>query len=449
MRTRLRVIRFSAARTFSILTLIAIVIALVSACATDLAGEAAREALGAGGPEATPDIPDPADFEVEPRAAPLRYPRLLDDPEAAAAARDDAWSAGAGTNSPTTDPLIEELLASLTLRQRIGQRFIAHVPGSRVTYGAGRAIVEVAPAGFIIYPWNFDTAEDLRRLTGSLQRLARSVTPGIDLLLCADQEGGRVSTFRFPEFVRVPSAHAMGQLGSSPIEAAAYLTGVQMRDLGLNMNLAPVLDVYGVADDSIIGDRSYSGDPATVAGIVEPYLRGSNRAGIISVAKHFPGHGITTVDSHGELPVVDATLDDVRSRDLIPFAAAIDAGIDVIMTAHILFESVDPFYPVTLSRPFLTDLLRGELGFDGVVMSDGMEMGAIRDNYDLTETLIRLFRNDVDLMLLFVSYDVVELVDQVEELVRIGELTEDDIDRGVRRVLRLKIEHGLADPGAL
>jgi beta-N-acetylhexosaminidase len=363
----------------------------------------------------------------------------LEDPEAVADAGD-----GVGT-----DPLIEELLASLTLRQRIGQRFIARIPGSRVGYGAGRAIVEVAPAGFIVYPWNFDSADGLRQLTGSLQQLAQSVTPGISLLLCADQEGGRVATFRFPEFVRVPAAHTMGELGSSPIEAAAYLTGVQMRDLGLNMNLAPVLDVYGTADNSIIGDRSYSGDPAMVAGIVEPYLRGADKAGIISVAKHFPGHGLTTVDSHGMLPVVDATLDAVRSRDLIPFAAAIDAGIEVIMTAHILFESVDPFYPVTLSRLFLIDLLRDELGFDGVVMSDGLEMGAIRDNYSLTETLILLFRNDVDLMLLFVNYDVVDLVDQVEELVRAGELTEDDINRGVRRVLRLKLEHGLADPEAL
>jgi beta-N-acetylhexosaminidase len=224
---------------------------------------------------------------------------------------------------------------------------------------------------------------------------------------------------------------------------------VQMLKLGLNMNLAPVLDVDEGAADSIIGDRSYSGEPATVAGVVEPYLQGSRRAGIVSVAKHFPGHGITSVDSHSALPIVNTTLEEVRSRDLLPFVTAIDAGIEVIMTAHILYESIDPFYPVTLSRFFLTNLLRGELGYDGVIMSDGLEMGAIRDNYDLTESLIRLFRNDVDLILLFVNYDVVELVDQVEELIRIGELTEDDINRGARRVLRLKLDNGLADPEGL
>ena len=193
MQIPVRLFRFTVTRTLSVLTWITIVVAatfLISACATDLAGEAGLDAPGRSGTEASPEIPQPPDLGPVQRS-PLRYPRLLDDPETVTAARGDAWSAGAGTNSPATDPLIEELLATLTLRQRIGQRFIAHVPGSRVTYGAGRAIVEVAPAGFIIYPWNFDTAEDLRRLTGSLQRLARSVTPGIDLLLCADQEGGQ------------------------------------------------------------------------------------------------------------------------------------------------------------------------------------------------------------------------------------------------------------------
>jgi beta-N-acetylhexosaminidase len=207
--------------------------------------------------------------------------------------------------------------------------------------------------------------------------------------------------------------------------------------------------VYGTPDDTIIGDRSYSGDPAEVARIVGPYLQGAGKAGIISVAKHFPGHGISTVDSHASLPVVRATLEDIRKRDIVPFEAAIEEGVQVIMTAHILYEAIDPYYPVTLSRVFLVDLLRNELRFDGVVMSDGMEMGALRDNYDLTETLIRLFKFDVDLILLFTSYDIVNLVDQVEDLIRLGEITEEDVDRGVRRVLRLKLENGLADPEAL
>lgn len=157
MQTPLRRFRFTVTKTLSILTLFTIVVALVSGCATDLAGEAGQEAPGRSGIEASPDIPQAPDLGPEQRTAPLRYPRLLDDPETVADARTDARRDGvrndnAGPLGPATDPLIEELLASLTLRQRIGQRFIAHVPGSRVSYGAGRAIVEVAPAGFIIYP---------------------------------------------------------------------------------------------------------------------------------------------------------------------------------------------------------------------------------------------------------------------------------------------------------
>jgi len=378
-----------------------------------------------------PQLPRGAIRSAEPK---LKLPDLLEDPE---------------TNpAQDTDPLVEELLSSLTLRQRIGQRFISHVPGTRLQYGAGRAIVEVAPAGFILYPWNFSTADDVRELTASLDRFARSITPGVGLLICADQEGGRVQAFRFPSIASIPSAATMGELAESVgfdhIEAAAYLTGVQLLNLGLNMNLAPVLDVFGGDPGSIIGDRSYSGIPQIVSRAGAAYLAGANRSGIISVAKHFPGHGISTIDSHHALPVVTESEEVIRSIHLAPFAAAITDGVEVIMTAHVLYEAVDPQYPASLSRIFLQDVLRDELGFGGVVMSDGLEMGALRNNYDLTESLVRMFRYDVDLILLFVSDDVVEIVDRVEDLVASGLISADDVDRGARRVLQLKLRHGIA-----
>ncbi len=344
------------------------------------------------------------------------------------------------------DPEIEALLGSLTLRQRIGQRFIAPVPGDRVASGAGSAILAVAPAGFILYPWNFSSADDVRRLTASLQFVASRVTPGISLLLSSDQEGGRVATFRFPEFVRFPSAAAVGRFNDeSLVRSAAYITARQLRDLGVNMNLAPVLDLYGVADDSIIGDRSFGSDPLVVSRFVRPYLEASDAAGIIATAKHFPGHGATTVDSHATLPVVDLTREDLLAKELLPFREAIDAGVPAIMTGHLLFRRIDPFYPVTLSRVFLHDLLRHELGFEGVVVTDGLEMRALRDNYSLPETLVRLFKFDVDLILLYQEYDVIDMVRLVEELIEAGELTEDDVDRGVRRVLAMKRRYGLID----
>jgi beta-N-acetylhexosaminidase len=365
-----------------------------------------------------------------------RYPRLVDartpQVEPAAAAQ--------------PDESVERLLRSLSLRKRIGQRFIAPVQGTRLTYGAGSIITDVTPAGFIIYPWNFRSADEVRTLTESLQFLAQQVTPGIGLLLCTDQEGGRVDTFRFDDLVRFPSAASIGRLRDPDlVRSAAYITGTQLRRLGVNMNLAPVLDIYETADDSIIGDRSFGGDPWLVASYVMPYLQGAREAGVIATAKHFPGHGVTAVDSHSELPIVATTLDQLAHRDLIPFVTAIESGVEVIMTAHVLFENIDPFFPATLSQVFLRDILREELAYDGVVMTDGLEMGAIRDNYSLDESLIRLFTLDVDLILLYTEYDVVDLVERVERLHRDGLITADDIDRGVRRVLRLKLRHGLAE----
>jgi len=351
--------------------------------------------------------------------------------------------------TPPTDPQIEALLDSLTLRQRIGQRFIARVRGDRVARGAGSAIVDVSPAGFILYPWNFSNVDEARRLAESLQWVASVVTPDISLLLCADQEGGRVATFRFPEFVRVPSASVLGRFADPTlIRSAAYLTSRQLSDIGINMNLAPVLDLYEHADASIIGDRSFGGDPTSVASLVRPYLEASREAGVIATAKHFPGHGVTTVDSHLDLPLVQTSRSELESGGLVPFVEAIAAGVPVIMTGHLLFEQIDPYYPVTLSRVFLHDLLRLELGYQGVVITDGLEMAAIRDHFSLEETLVRLFKYDVDLILLYQEYDVVDLVLMVEELLAEGRITRDDVDRGVRRVLRLKRDYGLINGDA-
>ncbi len=430
--------------TRTLLSLAAIVV--FAGCVTESDSTADDEAASARD-ETHPAVVAPLPrLDEDPERSP-RYPRLLDDPKYAG--RIGAIPAFTPPR-PATDPEIEAVLDSLTLRQRIGQRFIARVQGDRVTYGTGRTIVDVSPAGFIVYPWNFRTADDVRRLTDSLQFVASQVTPGISLLLAADQEGGRVATFRFPEFVRMPSAAALGRFGdSSLVRSAAYVTARQLADLGINMNFAPVLDVYGVANDSIIGDRSFGPDPRTVAGFVRPYLEASRAAGVIATAKHFPGHGLTTIDTHHDLPVVGTTKDELFAADLLPFREAINAEVPAIMTGHLLFDRIDPFYPVTLSRVFLHEVLRRELGFEGVVVSDGLEMGAIANHYSLPDTLVRLFKFDVDLILLYRDYDVVEIVQMVEELIDAGELTEDDVNRGARRVLALKRRYGLVDAEAL
>lgn len=422
------------------------IIRTVLACAVITIAASCVTESQSGEPDQDPKQADAAPQQILPELEEVpirtpRYPRLLDDPELAGRI---AAIPATPPPRPKTDPEIEAVLDSLSLRQRIGQRFIATVPGDRVGSGAGRAIVDVAPAGFILYPWNFRTADDVRRLTDSLQFVASQVTPAIAPLLCSDQEGGRVATFRFPDFVRFPSAAALGRFADpSLVRSAAYITARQLADLGVNMNLAPVLDLYGDANDTIIGDRSYGPDPVAVTRLVRPYLEAMHEAGVVATVKHFPGHGGTVVDSHVELPLMGTSRDELLAHDLVPFAEAVSAGVPAIMTGHLLFERIDPFYPVTLSRVFLHDILRRDLGFEGVVITDGLEMGALRDNYSLPETLVRLFKFDVDLILLYREYDVVELVMMVEELIEAGELTQDDVNRGVRRVLMLKRDYGL------
>lgn len=351
--------------------------------------------------------------------------------------------------STSASPAAAAVLASLSLRERIGQRFVVPIPGTRLQDGAGRAIARVNPAGFIVYPWNFRSLDDARSLLSSITEFASMVNRDLSPLIAADQEGGRVAAFRSPEMVRLPSAAVLGRTGDpSLVRAATYVSSVQLRELGVTMNFAPVLDVFDVADDSVIGDRSFGGSADLVTSFVRPALEASAGAGIIATAKHFPGHGVTTVDSHLDLPVVSFSRSELDRDHLPPFREAILAGVPAIMTGHLLFEEIDPNYPVTLSRVFLQEILRDELGFEGVVVTDGLEMAAIREHYTLEETLIRLFQNDVDLILLYREYDVVELVDLVVTLVRRGEVTENDIDRGVLRVLTLKERYGLLHPEA-
>ena len=351
---------------------------------------------------------------------------------------------GAQATTLQDERIIDEVLANLTLTERIGQRFIVPVRGTRMQHGAGRAITRVNPAGFIVYPWNFQSTDAARQLIESIDEFARLVNPQIAPIFAADQEGGRVAAFRGADVIQLPSAATLGRIGDpSLIRAASYAKNVQLRDIGVNMNLAPVLDVYAVPDGSIIGDRSFGGDPEQVAQIVGPYLEAAAAAGVIATAKHFPGHGATTTDSHLSLPILDATRADLEEKHLLPFVEAIERGVPAIMTAHLLFSSIDPDYPVTLSEVFLHRILREELGFDGVVISDGLEMGAIRDNYSIEVALERLIKNDVDLILLYRDYDIVEVEPVVRGLLDQGLITEEDINRGVRRVLRLKQQYGL------
>lgn len=255
-----------------------------------------------------------------------------------------------------------------------------------------KLIREVRPAGVILYPSN------LRRDPQGVVARLRALDP--NLLLLVDQEGGPFTSFR-EGVVRFPSAMALSASGDEGlVERVGWALGCQVRRLGADVNLAPVLDVNTNPDNPIIGLRSFGADPERVARMGLAFARGVLRSGAKPVGKHFPGHGDTGVDSHLDLPRVDKPKEALEKAELLPFRRYVAAGMPALMTAHILFPSLDPRYPATLSARILTGLLRKEMGFSGAILTDDLAMGAIRRHYGAGEAAVLAVRAGADLLLL-------------------------------------------------
>ncbi len=236
---------------------------------------------------------------------------------------------------------------------------------------------DFAFGGFILYKHNLMEPEQIVALCRSLWDLDNEHPPFIAI----DQEGGRVHRLPAP-FTHFPAAALIGEGNDADL---AYRLGRATADelalAGINLNFAPVLDVNSNPQNPVIGDRSFASDPARVIQFSDRWTQGLRDGGIIPCGKHFPGHGDTDEDSHLALPIVERSLDELRATEFPPFIHACRSGIEALMTAHVLYPSLDPKFPATLSHAIITGLLREQLGYDGVVFSDDMEMKAIRDPY--------------------------------------------------------------------
>ncbi|MHB1433974.1 MAG: beta-N-acetylhexosaminidase, partial [Streptosporangiaceae bacterium] len=225
--------------------------------------------------------------------------------------------------------------------------------------------------GVVLFAGNIAGPDQVRALTAELRRRRP------DLLIAADEEGGDVTRLEAGRGSSFPGNLALGATGDPGLtRSAAAAIGAMLADAGINLNLAPVADVDDNLANPIIGVRSFGSDPALVAEHVAAYVTGLRDSGVAGCAKHYPGHGAADADSHLGVPVIDRSLAMLRKRDLAPFRAAIAAGVQAVMTAHVVFPAVDD-RPATLSRRWLTDVLRGELGFGGVVITDALGMHAI------------------------------------------------------------------------
>ncbi|MEU2686022.1 glycoside hydrolase family 3 N-terminal domain-containing protein [Streptomyces hygroscopicus] len=395
-----------------------------------------------------------------------------------AAPADPARRTAAGSGSPpaaapttTTEPgrdrerdrrRIDDLIGRMTLDQKIGQLFVMRVYGHSATrpdpadVAANRKEIGVANAaeliakyhvgGVMYLGWahNIRDPHQVAALSGGIQKAALASSAPVPVLISTDQEYGTVARIGAPATL-FPGAMALGAGGSAAdVRTAARTAGAELAALGIRQDYAPVADVNVNPANPVIGVRSFGADPKAVARLVAAQVAGYQAAGVAATAKHFPGHGDTSVDSHVGLPVITHSRKEWERLDAPPFRAAIEAGIDSIMTAHLLFPALDPADdPATLSRPILTGVLREELGYDGVVVTDSLGMQGVRKKYGDGRVPVLALRAGVDQLLN--PPDLALAFQGVREAVRAGELSEDRIDRSLWRVLELKARRGLFD----
>jgi beta-N-acetylhexosaminidase len=325
----------------------------------------------------------------------------------------------------------------MTLREAIGQLFILGFEGRAPSLALEVLVRERNPGGVILFARNLGSPEEIAMLTNALQ--AASLPP---LFVAIDQEGGKVTRLQ-PPFTQWPSAATVGDVGSSELaHALGKAMAQELLAVGINMNLAPVLDVLTNPANPIMAGRCFGNDPQVVTRLGMAVFGGLKDMGVLAVGKHFPGHGDTTVDSHLGLPVVPHDQARLWAVELAPFVAAIDAGIPALMTAHLLVPALDPERPATLSRPILTDLLRERLGFPGLLVSDDLLMRGIADATPPGEAAVRFLEAGGDCVLICDDEAAQrQAIQAVAEAVETGRLSEARVQLSCDRIAKAKAQY--------
>lgn len=321
----------------------------------------------------------------------------------------------------------------------IGQRLVAGFPGTAITPELVQVIRQYKIGNIILFRENISDAAQLRTLCADLTELIRRET-GYDPFIMVDQEGGVVTRLS-EDCVNVPGAMALASTGDpGNTYLAGKLTGAELRSLGINFDLAPSVDVNCNPANPIIGVRSYGDTPSTVVKYATGMIRGLQDGGVLCLAKHFPGHGDTSMDSHLTLPCVDKPPTELEKMELAPFRAVIADGVPAIMTAHILFPTLDDSgVPATMSRRIVTDLLRGEMGFTGLVTSDCMEMQAVQKFFGTVNGVLAAMNAGVDLVLISHTTRLSgEAAAAAAEALADGLLDRAELEASVARILAAK-----------
>lgn len=353
---------------------------------------------------------------------------------------------------PEVDPLLQQaevFVAGMTLEDKIAQMFII-TPEALTGYSGVTAAGDTTkeaygsrPVGGIVYmAANLKDTQQTTEMLTNMQVIAKERT-GLPAFLCVDEEGGTVTRIAGNSAFGVTDVGAMRDIGATGDSQNAYhagtVIGTYLKQLGFQVDFAPVADVLTNPDNSVIGSRSFGSDARLVADMVTSELSGLSDQGVYGVVKHFPGHGGTSEDSHEGAAVSEKTLEELKAEELIPFQSAIDAGASFVMVGHISLPNVTgDNTPASLSPMMITDVLRGQMGYNGIVVTDAMDMGAITAGYTADQAALAAVNAGVDIILMPQDYEAA--YNALLGAVQSGEISEERINASVTRIVKVKMQ---------
>ena len=332
----------------------------------------------------------------------------------------------------------------LSVEEKIGQMIMIGMDTNYITDRIKTMIKKYKIGGIILYRKNFATYEDMLKLIQELKELNKGNK--IPLFIAIDQEGGRVN--RMPkELKNLPAAKKIAKAGGEKLtEKSADIIGRILKQSGFNLNFSPVLDIKRFEDSTAIGDRSFGENKEIVTKCGIATMKALQRNGIISVIKHFPGHGATKQDSHYFLPIIKNKIEDIEKEDMYPFEQAIKNGADAILVGHLLIKNITGIFPASLSRKFITKYLRCKYRYNGLIVTDDLKMRAIRFIYGPNVAVRQAFEagNDV-IVFRFNKDEEKRVIEKTINLVKKGKIKENRINKSVKRIIKIKEKYEISD----
>ncbi len=365
--------------------------------------------------------------------------------------QEDAESSDPVVTDPNAEQ-INSILGQLSTETKVAQLFFV-TPEQLTGVNSATAFGDMSvtaftdrPVGGIIYSKNnFTDPAQTAEMLSKANSCSTEIT-SLPLFIGIDEEGGRILRLADVPAFNLEKTPSMAELSGEGVEDAVYHAadqiGAYLKEYGFNVDFAPVADVLIEPANSVIGDRSFGSDPELVSKLSSDYMRGLHNNHILSCYKHYPGHGATAADSHDSEAVSERTMDEIRATELIPFTLGVSAGTDFIMTGHISFPNIPESegFPATLSSYLITDVLRNELGYDGIVITDALNMGAIKNSYGSADASVAAFLAGCDMLLMPEDFEA--SYNAILEKVNSGEISEDRLNESVYRIIRSKLSLG-------